>query len=114
MQAVHAGYWMRLALHYILTLDPTIQSCFRREFCWGRHWLHPTDLRRVRTHVVLSGRDAQQNELIVKKYLRKGDAYVHADLHGASSCVLRNPRGAGSPLPGGATAAEKQKSQGAG
>ncbi|CAK9091337.1 Nuclear export mediator factor Nemf (Serologically defined colon cancer antigen 1 homolog) [Durusdinium trenchii] len=44
--------------------------------------------------LVLSGRDAQQNELLVKRYLRKshGDIYVHADLHGASSCVVRAPK----------------------
>jgi len=44
--------------------------------------------------LILSGRDAQQNELLVKKYLRKshGDVYVHADLHGASSCIVRSPR----------------------
>ena len=44
--------------------------------------------------LVISGRDAQQNELIVKKFLRKshGDIYVHADLHGASTCVVRSPR----------------------
>ncbi|KAL6066045.1 Nuclear export mediator factor NEMF [Balamuthia mandrillaris] len=41
-------------------------------------------------YLIISGRDAQQNELIVKRYLRKGDAYVHADIHGASSCVVRN------------------------
>lgn len=41
-------------------------------------------------YLVLSGRDAQQNEVVVKKYLRPGDIYVHADLHGASSCVVRN------------------------
>ena len=33
----------------------------------------------------------QQNELIVKKYMRAGDLYVHADLHGASSVVVKNP-----------------------
>jgi len=44
--------------------------------------------------LVLSGRDAQQNELLVKRYLRKshGDIYVHADLHGAASCIVRCPR----------------------
>jgi len=44
--------------------------------------------------LVLSGKDAQQNELLVKKYLRSdfGDIYVHADLHGASSCIVRSPR----------------------
>ena len=32
----------------------------------------------------------QQNELLVKRYLRKGDIYVHADLHGASTTILKN------------------------
>lgn len=38
----------------------------------------------------VGGRDQQQNEMIVKKYLRPGDLYVHADLHGASSIVIKN------------------------
>lgn len=38
-------------------------------------------------YLVISGRDAQQNELLVKKYLRTGDVYVHADIHGASRYV---------------------------
>uniref|UniRef100_A0A0N5B4N9 NFACT-R_1 domain-containing protein n=1 Tax=Strongyloides papillosus TaxID=174720 RepID=A0A0N5B4N9_STREA len=42
-------------------------------------------------YLVVGGRDAQQNELIVKRYLRPSDIYVHADLHGASSVVIRNP-----------------------
>eukprot|EP00798_Chlamydomonas_sp_ICE-L_P022483 gene22483-29609_t len=29
-------------------------------------------------YLIISGRDAQQNELIVKRYFKKGDAYVHA------------------------------------
>ena len=41
-------------------------------------------------YLVIGGRDAQQNELIVKKYLKQGDIYVHADLHGASSVVIKN------------------------
>ena len=53
----HFGYWFRLALHYMLKQEPTIQSCFRREFWWGRHWLHPHMLP-CAAHVVLSGRDA--------------------------------------------------------
>ena len=40
-------------------------------------------------YLVLSGRDAQQNEALVKRYLRPGDVYVHAELHGASSCIVR-------------------------
>ncbi|OVA16712.1 zinc finger protein [Macleaya cordata] len=41
-------------------------------------------------YLVISGRDAQQNEMIVKRYMSKGDLYVHADLHGASSTVIKN------------------------
>nr|XP_027115848.1 nuclear export mediator factor Nemf-like [Coffea arabica] len=41
-------------------------------------------------YLIISGRDAQQNELIVKRYMSKGDLYVHADLHGASSTVIKN------------------------
>uniref|UniRef100_A0A6N2M2T8 CCHC-type domain-containing protein n=1 Tax=Salix viminalis TaxID=40686 RepID=A0A6N2M2T8_SALVM len=43
-------------------------------------------------YLVISGRDAQQNEMIVKRYVSKGDLYVHADLHGASSTVIKNHR----------------------
>ena len=51
--------------------------------------------------LVISGRDAQQNELLVKRYLRAshGDVYVHADIHGAATCILRNPFGKGRALP---------------
>ncbi|KAI6171914.1 Nuclear export mediator factor NEMF [Aphelenchoides besseyi] len=41
-------------------------------------------------YLIIGGRDAQQNEMLVKRYLRPGDVYVHADLHGASSVVVRN------------------------
>ena len=44
-------------------------------------------------YIVISGRDAQQNELIVKRYMQKGDLYVHADIHGASTCVIKNNSG---------------------
>lgn len=41
-------------------------------------------------YLIISGRDAQQNEMIVKRYMSKGDLYIHADLHGASSTVIKN------------------------
>jgi len=44
-------------------------------------------------YLVIGGRDQQQNEIIYKRYLKAGDLYVHADLHGASSCVVKNPSG---------------------
>ena len=40
---------------------------------------------------VLAGRDQQQNEVLVKRHMKAGDVYVHADLHGASSVILKNP-----------------------
>lgn len=41
-------------------------------------------------YLIISGRDAQQNELLVKRYMEKSDVYVHADLHGASSTIVKN------------------------
>lgn len=46
---------------------------------------------------MIGGRDQQQNEVIVKRYMRQGDIYVHADIHGASSIVIKNPTG--EPVP---------------
>lgn len=40
---------------------------------------------------VIGGRDQQQNELLVKRYMRSTDIYVHADLSGASSIIIKNP-----------------------
>uniref|UniRef100_A0A8C8SHM0 Ribosome quality control complex subunit NEMF n=1 Tax=Pelusios castaneus TaxID=367368 RepID=A0A8C8SHM0_9SAUR len=48
-------------------------------------------------YLVIAGRDQQQNEIIVKRYLKSGDIYVHADLHGATSCVIKNSTG--EPIP---------------
>lgn len=43
-------------------------------------------------YLCIGGRDAQQNEQLVKRYLRPGDAYLHADIHGAPTCILRAKR----------------------
>ena len=39
--------------------------------------------------LVIGGRDAGQNEDLVKKYLEGGDTFVHADIHGASVVVVK-------------------------
>ena len=39
--------------------------------------------------MVLSGRDAHTNDNIVKKHLKDDDVYVHADIHGAPSVILK-------------------------
>jgi len=40
-------------------------------------------------NIVVAGRDAKTNEVVVKKYLRENDRYVHADYHGAASVVVK-------------------------
>lgn len=51
-------------------------------------------------YLVIGGKDAQQNEMIYLKYLRKGDVYCHADLRGASSVVIKNkPSTPDAPIP---------------
>lgn len=42
-------------------------------------------------YLVISGRDSHQNEIIVKKYMRAGDLYMHSDYGGAASTVVKNP-----------------------
>eukprot|EP00762_Andalucia_godoyi_P002437 ANDGO_02676.mRNA.1 Ribosome quality control complex subunit 2 len=49
------------------------------------HWFISSD-----KYLIISGRDAQQNERLVKRYLRASDLYVHADVRGAASCIVRN------------------------
>jgi predicted ribosome quality control (RQC) complex YloA/Tae2 family protein len=39
--------------------------------------------------VVLGGRDASQNEELVRKYMAGGDLFTHADVHGASVVIAK-------------------------
>jgi predicted ribosome quality control (RQC) complex YloA/Tae2 family protein len=41
--------------------------------------------------VVIAGRDAPSNDTIVRRHLKPGDFYLHADLHGASSVIVKKP-----------------------
>ena len=51
-------------------------------------------------YLVLGGKDAPQNEILYKKYLKKGDKYIHADLDGAASVIVKNKPGLSeSPIP---------------
>ncbi len=38
---------------------------------------------------MLGGRDASQNEELVKKYMGGQDLFVHADVHGASVVIVK-------------------------
>ena len=68
-------------------LTTTIQATRKPQWFEKFHWFITSD-----NYLVLGGKDAHQNETLVKRYLRAGDAYLHADVHGASSCVLRAKR----------------------
>lgn len=51
-------------------------------------------------YLVLGGRDAQQNEILYRRHLRKGDVYVHADLQGSSTVIIKNFHGrSDDPIP---------------
>jgi predicted ribosome quality control (RQC) complex YloA/Tae2 family protein len=47
-------------------------------------WFHTSD-----DFLVIGGRDADQNEAIVKKYLDRGDLFFHAQAHGGPVTVLK-------------------------
>lgn len=44
-------------------------------------------------YLVLGGKDAQQAEILYRRYLKKGDVYIHADLQGAASVIIKNKPG---------------------
>ncbi|KAL5108558.1 Nuclear export mediator factor NEMF [Taenia crassiceps] len=48
------------------------------------HWFISSD-----NYLVLAGRDDVQNETLFKRYFRQHDIYVHADVHGASSVIVK-------------------------
>ncbi len=41
--------------------------------------------------VAVAGRDARSNDGVVKRYLKERDIYIHADLQGAPSVVIKRP-----------------------
>jgi predicted ribosome quality control (RQC) complex YloA/Tae2 family protein len=41
-------------------------------------------------NIVVGGRDAKTNEHVVKKYLKAGDRYAHADIQGAPSIIIKS------------------------
>ena len=46
-------------------------------------------------HLVLCGRDAQTNDMLVKKHMDSNDLYFHADFDGAPSVVIKDGQEAG-------------------
>ena len=50
-------------------------------------------------NLVVGGRDAKTNDLIVKKYLKEGDRYAHADIQGAPSIIIKSKDVGNKPIP---------------
>ena len=49
-------------------------------------------------YIVVSGKTADQNETLVKKYLKKEDLYVHSDVAGSGSCVVKEANKEEAPI----------------
>lgn len=74
---------------------PVLQPIRRQMWFEKFSWFLSTD-----GYLVLGGKDAQQNELLYRRYLKKGDIYIHADLHGAASVIIKNnPSTPDAPIP---------------
>ncbi|PGH18997.1 hypothetical protein AJ79_00030 [Helicocarpus griseus UAMH5409] len=53
-------------------------------------------------YLVLGGRDVQQTEILYRRYLKRGDVYVHADVQGAIPIFVKNKPGTpDAPIPPG-------------
>jgi predicted ribosome quality control (RQC) complex YloA/Tae2 family protein len=79
-----------LILGYVL---PTLLSLFIPSAFWA---LYSGTL----SNLLCSARDALQTELLIRKYFRKGDIYVHSDLQNSCVVVIKNPVDDGAIPPG--------------
>ncbi len=63
---------------------PSVQK--ERQFWFERYrWFLSSD-----SNIVIGGKDAKTNDLVVKKYLKEGDRYAHADVQGAPSVIIKS------------------------
>ena len=49
-------------------------------------------------NIIIGGKDASSNHRLVKKHLHDGDRYIHADIHGAPSVIVKAQDASGRPL----------------
>ncbi|KAJ1565701.1 hypothetical protein HK096_011627 [Nowakowskiella sp. JEL0078] len=64
----------------------TVTTKIRKPFWFERFlWFISSE-----NYLIVGGKDATQNEMLVRKHLYKDDLYVHADLHGAASVIVKN------------------------
>jgi len=64
----------------------------RRRVEWFErfHWIITSE-----GFLAIGGRDIDQNETLVRKYLERDDLFFHADIHGGSVFILKKGTGAG-------------------
>ena len=55
----------------------------KKEWFERFHWL------KVKNSLVIGGRDAKSNELLVKRHMEKEDLFFHADVHGATAIIAK-------------------------
>ncbi len=60
-----------------------------REWFENYHWFYSSE-----GFLVIAGKDAKSNERIVKKHLKEKDIYVHAEVYGAPSTIVKVEGGA--------------------
>lgn len=78
--------WFNLALHRLLTREPCMQCCFRRDFWWSQYLLHPWDIP-CDAAVLLSGHDAIVNAKEVERYLIEQAAALRRDPAADAACA---------------------------
>lgn len=76
----------------LATSKITIEKEKTRKVTHERHWWFERFRWFLSTegNIIVAGRDASSNDTVVKKYLKEGDRYAHADIHGAPSCVIKS------------------------
>jgi len=74
---------------------PSAESPARRKTRWFERyrWFISSE-----GGIVIAGRDASSNDLLVRKHLKDGDFYVHADVHGAASVVVKHAAPGDAPV----------------
>lgn len=64
----------------------------------SHHWVYDSRVLFLETNG--RARDALQTELLIRKYFRKGDVYVHSDLEHSTVVIIKNPSERGVIPPG--------------
>lgn len=68
----------------IVTKEKVTRKKRKKEWFEIYHWFISSE-----GFLVISGRDAKSNERIVKRHLKDKDLYVHADVYGAPSTIIK-------------------------